>query len=333
MSRRSVSVLVLALAFLVLLLVDASVPLTVFAGILFAVFLRGSGNWIAERTGLSQAWGLALFALGLVAVVALFLFFAAAALADQFSQLLDRLPDAWNAARTYVEENAWLREAMDSIDFQSLLPSGTRAMSTVSSTFGALGGLVVILFIGLYGAIDPQTYLRGTTLLFAPSLRPKVRAVLNETGTALSGWLQAQFISMTVVSILTFLGLWALGMPLGLVLAVLAALLTFIPNIGPILAAIPALLIAVSEGPSMVLWVAGLYVAVQTVESYLVTPQVQKEAVALPPALTISVQFLFGLLFGALGLAMATPFAAVMLRVGRLFYVEDYLDQEAKPVA
>jgi predicted PurR-regulated permease PerM len=111
---------------------------------------------------------------------------------------------------------------------------------------------------------------------------------------------------------------------------VLAALLTFIPNIGPVIAAVPAVLLALTSGLHTAFLVVGLYALVQTIESYFVTPHVQQEAVALPPALTIVVQVLFGVLFGILGLALATPLAAVALRVGQRHYVRDYLEGQER---
>ena len=134
---------------------------------------------------------------------------------------------------------------------------------------------------------------------------------------------------MAAIGVLTGFGLWLLDVPFMLLLAVLAAVLTFIPNIGPVLASVPAVLLGLSDGLDHALWIVGLYVGVQAVEGYLVTPRVQQEAVSLPPVLTISFQFLFGLLFGVLGLALAVPLAAVVLRLVQKFYVGEYLDREA----
>jgi len=328
MSRRTVSVLAICAAFLVLLWLAADVLLVVFAGILFAVFIRGGGDLIAERAHVARGIGLAIFCISFVVAVVAFLAFAGAAFADQLQKLLDSLPQAVTAARGYIEAHDWMRRALDVVDPGDFMPSGRLATSAFSTTFGVLGNAVVIAFIGLYGAIGPGMYARGLTALLAPSLRSTANEMLSEAAGALRGWLMAQLVSMTVVGILTGAGLWALGVPLALILAVLAALLTFIPNIGPILAATPAVLLGLSDGLSTALWIAGLYIAVQTIESYVITPRMQEETVSLPPALTISMQLLFGVLFGVLGLALATPLAAVLLRISHRFYVSDYLDRE-----
>ena len=328
MTRRTVSLLVLALVFLLILWLAPSVLLVVFAGILVAVLLRGGGNWIARKLNIGPSYGLALFCVALVLAAAVFIGFAGAALANQVQILIDSLPDAIEAARGYVDKHGWIQRGIDMVNPSDLAPSGG-ATTAFNVTFGFLGNAVVILFVGLYGAVAPATYVNGFTALFSPSLRPKVRAMLKQATIALRGWLRAQFISMTVVGVLTGLGLWALGVPLAPILAVLAALLTFIPNLGPIMAAVPAILLGFADGLTTAMWIAGLYVVVQTVESYFITPRVQEEVVSLPPALTISAQLLFGLLFGIMGLALATPLAAVVLRVGDKFYVDDYLEEEA----
>jgi predicted PurR-regulated permease PerM len=316
-------------ATLVLLLWQApDVVLVAFAGVLMAVFLRGGGDWVAGRLRLKPEYGVAIFCVGLTVTALLFLGVAGAALADQVQQLWDQIPAAISTLRGYVDEHAWINQALDKFDPAAVAPSGSDATSAWSSTFGGFGNAVIIAFVGLYGAAAPSTYVSGLVSLFAPSARPTAQAMLRESGIALRGWLKAQFVSMAVVGVLTGLGLWILGVSLAPILAVLAAFLTFIPNIGPVLALIPAVLLGLTEGVSTALWIVGLYVAVQAIESYVVTPRVQESAVSLPPALTIAFQLLFGALFGILGLALATPLAAVLLRVGRKFYVEGYLDKE-----
>ncbi len=324
-SRRTVSLLILCSSFLLMLWLAADVLLAIFAGILLAVFLRSSGDWVGERVGLGKGIGLAIFLVALAGVIAGFLVVAGTALADQAQKLLDSLPEAIAAARGYVDHHGWLRRGIDALSPRDFAPSPAGAFST---TFGAFGNAVVILFVGLYGAGNPGVYARGAAALLAPSLRPAARDMMREADIAMGGWLRGQFVSMAVVGVLTAFGLWALGVPLALILAVLAAVLTFIPNVGPVLAALPAVLIGLSEGPSTALWIAGLYIAVQGIESYLVTPHVQKASVSLPPALTIAVQLFLGALFGIMGLALATPLAAVALRLGSKFYVNDYLDRE-----
>lgn len=334
MTQRVVSVLVLAGVLLLLVWHAPEVLLVVFAGVLLALFLRGGGDWLARRTGLSGGWGLLLFVAALLAGFVLAGLAAAPTIADQLDQLWQEVPRAAAGLRERLARYSWGRTLLDQITPRRLLSSGGDAAGTASSalstTFGALGNLVLILFIGLYLAADPGLYTRGVRALLAPSLRPRAEAMLREAGATLQGWLLAQLISMSLIGVLTGLGLMLLGVPLAPVLALVAALLTFIPNIGPVIAAVPAVLLGLADGPMQALWVALLYIGVQTVESYLVTPLIQQRTVSLPPALTLAVQLLLGVLFGLLGLALATPLAAAGLALTRRFYVGDYLQEGAE---
>ena len=132
---------------------------------------------------------------------------------------------------------------------------------------------------------------------------------------------------MALIGILTFLGLWFLDIPLALTLSLLACALTFIPNFGPILSAMPAVLFAMSQGVATAGYVIGLYVVVQTLESYLVTPLIQQRTISLAPALTIVSQLILGVLAGVTGLALAAPLTAASLVLVREMYVKDVLEK------
>jgi predicted PurR-regulated permease PerM len=134
---------------------------------------------------------------------------------------------------------------------------------------------------------------------------------------------------MLVIAVATWLGLLALGIPLALALAVLAGVLTFIPNFGPVIAAVPAMLLALLESPMHVLYVGGLYLALQTVESYTLEPYVMRKADDLPPALVIVGQLFLGVTLGALGLILATPLIVTLNVLVQRLYVEDVLGDHA----
>ena len=203
-----------------------------------------------------------------------------------------------------------------------------RAGVAVVSTFGALATFAIIVVLGVFLAADPGTYRAGIVMLVAPSGRERAEAVLRQLGRTLQGWLLAQFASMAVIGALIALGLWLLCVQLAVVLGVIAALLTFIPNLGPILAAAPALLLAFADGPTEALWVAALYVGVQVIEGNVTTPLIQQRTISLPPVLIMAAQLLMASLFGLLGLALATPMAAVGITLTQSLYVHGYLGSE-----
>ncbi len=329
MTRRSTSLLVLMATFAALLLLAPDVLLIVFAGVLLAVLIHGSGTWIAGKFGIADGWGIGLFLLAVVLAFAAFGIAIAPAIAEQVDELTRKLPESVEAFRKRAEDYSWGPPVFDRLTPGYLLSEGrTQTMSAVSSTFGALGNFVVILFIGLYGALAPNVYKHGLTVLLAPSIRERGDEALQTAAAAMRNWLSAQLLAMAVVGVLTGTGLWLAGVPLAFALGLIAGLLAFIPNIGPIIALVPALLLALPEGRSTLLIVLAIYVGVQALESYVITPLFQLEKVSLQPALIIAVQLLFGVLFGILGLALATPIAAVLVAVIPIVYVRDYLDQE-----
>lgn len=331
MSKRTVSLVVLGAVALFLVVVAPDVFLLLFAGALLALFLRSCGDWIATRCGIPTGWGIAIFAVLLLASLfgAFFAFWPA--ITEQVEELSGRLPEAVESVRESIASYSWGERLLESVSPQGLVSAEGRsaAASAVTGTFGILGNFVIILFIGLYGAIDPAPYCRAFLLLLAPAIRIRGGEVLDAVIDTLRNWLSAQLLSMGIVGFLTFAGLWLLGVPLAPLLGLIAGLLAFIPNIGPVLAAVPGLLLAAPDGMTMVAMVASVYIVVQTLESYIVTPLIQQEKVNLPAGFVIAVQLLMSVLFGLIGLALAMPMAAMARTLTHEVYVKDYLEDDA----
>lgn len=329
--RRSAALVVLLAAVALILLVAPDVLLVVFAGLLFGVFFGGGGHWLARRIGIGRGLGVGLFALLVILALAGVMFAFAPAAAEQFDRLVQEVPAAIERLRERLSGSAWGEALLRRSTPGALMSNGGdgTAATAVVTTFGAAGNFLIMLIIGLYVAIDPHTYRRGLLSLLAPSMRPAGSEVLKNATATLQSWLVAQLMAMSVVGTLTWLGLWLIGVPLAPILGLIAALLAFIPNIGPIIAAVPAVLLGFSVSPTTAIMVLGVYVAVQALESYVITPLIQQERVSLPPALIISMQLLMGVLFGILGLALATPMAALGLTLVREVYVQRYLGAES----
>jgi predicted PurR-regulated permease PerM len=152
-----------------------------------------------------------------------------------------------------------------------------------------------------------------------------VRQALLEAAGAMRAWLLTKLLLMVVIGVAVAIGLTLLKVPGAFVLGLVAALLTFIPNFGPFLAAAPAVLLGLAQGPQTALYVVLLYLGVQVVESYVLEPVLAKKVVDLPPALTLTMQIVMGVLLGAVGLAVATPLTAAGVVLIRRLYVEDVL--------
>lgn len=326
----TVKIVVLAGLLVALLISAASVFLLVFAAILMAVFLRGCGDWLAERTPLSSGWAV----LSVVLVLLLIAGGGASLIIPhalgQIGDLGTEIADALKELETSLERSSWGQELLSFVpdlgDLQGQAGSVIqRTQGIFSTTLGVLASLVLVLFIGFYLAASPSTYTRGLVLLFPQRYHQRVRQILRELQITLTRWLLGRLLGLIVVGIATWIGLMVLGIPLALTLGLLAALMSFVPNIGPILSVIPALLLALVEGPDKALWVLVLYSGIQGLESYLLTPLVAKRAVSLPPVLTIVVQVLMAAPFGILGLLMAGPFATVLMVLVKMVYVDDVL--------
>lgn len=331
MTRAQASLLILLGALLALFWLAPEVPLLGFAAVLLAIALRVPAEWVAAHTGLHRWVAVLALVGGIVLVLGLGGWFAYAPLVDQANQLLVDLPQSLNALRERLAGTrigGWLAER---IDPQSLAERGasmaSSAAAAASGTLGALGNAVLVLLMGIYLAIQPHAYLRGLRALVDRSLDRPVRAALEEVGTTLRGWLLGQGFAMVVTGVLTWIGLMLLGVPLAGVLAVITAILGFIPYLGPLIAAVPAMLLALTESPSLALYVALLFIAIQSIEGNVLTPLVQARAADLPPVLLLLAQILAGALFGLLGIALAAPAAAAAMVLVRRGYVEGWLDR------
>ena len=337
-SRRSfsqrvlltVGIVAVSLLVLYLFVVLSRVLLIVFAGILMAVGLGGGADILRRRTPLGRPGGLAV----VIIFVVLLLFFLSGAigapLTGQVNDLITRLPDAVEALRKRLAEQSWIRRLITEPGMmRDLMPSPQEVMGGVTSAFsrtlGVVANVFVILFIGIYGAADPQSYVSGVVHLTPKQNRARAREVIDALAHALRWWLVGRLTMMSVVGTLTTMGLWIAGIPNPLALGLLAALLSFVPYVGPILSFFPAVLVALTVSLTKVLYVVLVFGFVQTLESYVIPPLVQQRAVSLPPVILITAQIAMGVIAGATGVLLAAPLAIVVIVLLQMLYVEDVL--------
>lgn len=297
-----------------------------FAAVLLAVFLRAGADLVSRLTRVRPGWGLAIFVIALVAAVVATGLIGGPVVADQVQRLTEQVPKSVEAVRGLLGRYAWAGQLVDAVGrsgSQDLGEMARRAGGMLFTAVGALGTAVVVAFTGLYLAVDPGLYRRGALHLVPFGHRERADRTMGRVGYALEWWLIGQFASMSIVGGLSWLGLWLLGVPLAFLCALLTMLLTFVPNFGPVLSVIPPALLALSAegaGPASAGYVVLLYLAIQTFESYLITPVIQQKSVEMPPALLILAQVLMGVLLGILGIALAAPLlAAVMVAVSELY--------------
>jgi predicted PurR-regulated permease PerM len=326
---------VAVLILVTLLWYAVDVLLLVFIGILLAVLLRTPADWLARLTGWSDGVTLGLVIVALAALVSAGSFFFGRAIVLQSVQLTEKLPEVIEKARERLRENEYgkrLVEAAETPSAEADMKVVGRGLRLVGSTVSALGSLVVVVFLAIFLAWQPRAYADGLVRLIPRRRRKRAREVLDAIGRMLRRWLAGQLLLMAIVMTLTGVVLSALGVPFALPLALFAGLMEFVPYIGPIVAAAPAVLVAFAEGPQLALAVLVAYLAIQSVESYALMPLIQHRAVYLPPALILLSQVVLGVTAGPLGIIVATPLAAAMLVAVNMLYVEDVLgDRSALP--
>lgn len=334
-ARRALVAIALAagiIAGLLLLWYTVDVLLLVFAGLLVAVFLHGLSGWLSKQTGLSGGWALVAVLLTLLAIVSLGTWLLAPSVASQVAQLTQKLPQAIGQLKLRLQSYGWGQQLLAQMPQPNALVSGRGSIfgkitGIFSLTFGLLTNVVIILFVGLYFASEPGLYIGGLLLLVPRRRRPRAHDVLTTLGYTLRWWLIGRLSVMAVNGTLTAVGLWFLGIPLPWTLGLLTGLLNFIPNLGPILAGVPAVLLALLQGPREVIYVVVLYLIIQNLDGFVFTPLVQKRTVSLPPVLIITSQVFLGVLLGTLGVLLATPLAAVVVVLVKMLYLEDVLGE------
>lgn len=322
-----VIVLVIALAAAIWQL--ALVFILGFGAIIVAVTLDSLSAPVAERLKMSHPWALALTTTALFLISAAFLGAFGTRAAEQFTLLAAQLPGAWAVTRNWLD--SWeLGEWLLSLGETAANGASSTILSALPLASGLLGWLAniaLILVIGIYLAADPHTYLDGAVRLLPPPRRKRGRQIINAAGEDLRKWLLAMTLDMLFLGTVTGVGLYLIGVPVAFALGILSGVSVFVPYIGPIVAVVPGLLIALSVSPTLALWAAVVYIVAQQLEGNISLPLLQRWSVRMPPAISLLAIVAFGLLFGLWGVLLATPLAVVTLRIVRMAYVEDFLEE------
>jgi len=329
--RRVVQACLISAAFIfggLLLWHAIALVLLIFAGILLAILLIGVSDPIARHLPVSRAALVVVIMLLIAAALIGGVALTGPELVAQGAQLRDSLIRAAEAVQRWAMSFDAVEES--SLDLAQLLPSAEGALggviTVIGATFGGLGYIVLIAFLGLYLAVNPAVYADAAIRLIPVDRRERMREVLLEAAETLRHWMLGTSAVMLLLGVITYVGLQLIGVPLALLLAVVSGLSAFVPIIGPMLAGALMVLVALSESWQLALWAGGFYLLLQTLESYLLTPLIQERAIDLPPAAVIAAQVLMGLLFGILGVVLATPLAAAASVMIKRLYVEGLLE-------
>lgn len=316
-------VVTLALVGLALLIVKlAPVLLLMFAGIVFAAIIRAAADPLIRRFRVPPTLAVIGVTLAIAAVLGVggWLF---------GRQVATNAQDLWNALQLAMDK---LRERVgDSPFLQSVLQQlrGATSPETMSkvakgtiSVFGVVIDVALVLFLAVYLALDPITYRDGLVRLFPRATRKRLTEALDAAGLALRRWILGQLFAMVCVGVLTAIGLSIAGVPLAVPLGILLGVMDFVPVVGPLIAAIPGLLIALAQSPQLALYALLVYVVMQNIEGNVILPLAQRWAVEIPAALTVLGIVGFGTLLGPAGIFLAMPLVVTTLTLVRKLYLE-----------
>lgn len=287
--------------------------LIIFAGLVFAAMLDGG----VRLLGKAMPVGRGLRLLIVVVLVVLFLlgtfYLTGVQLVAQFTQLQSTLVEQFNRLTAWLSSKGVMPGASDVNGIlRQALGSVGRLTSWVGTAVGALTSLFMIMVIGLFVAMEPRLYGRGLEWMVPTANRREFALVLDRMGQTMRRLLAGRLLGMAFEGLLTFIILQVFGVPMALVLGIIAAILAFIPNVGAFVTGILMTAVGFSAGVDTGLAALATYVVVQTFDGYVVIPMVAKRTVDLPPALTLGAQILASALFGVLGLALADPMTALI---------------------
>lgn len=269
-------------------------------------------------------------ALGLAVLIPLVVFIAVfgifgSMLSEQFAILFDRLPEAIKYVQGMLEQSMLGREITARAG--SLVPDGGHFLTMLQGVASGIGtvvtSLVVVLVAGIYLAAQPRLYGRGVLHLVPPESRTKTVRTLEAIANAISSWLKAQGVSMIFVGVFTGIALSIVGIPAAPALGVMAGICEFVPYLGTIVVAIPAIIIGFSISPETGMWTALAVIVVQQIQGNIVTPLIQSSMAELPPALTIFSLIAAGVLLGPMGVILAVPLTVVAQTLVKELWVYD----------
>ncbi len=338
-ARLLVVLVVAVLAAAVWQLTD--VLLLLFGAILLSIGLCAAARPISSHTGLGRGVALTgVFVIGL-AVFSGALWVFGATVAAQVDDVVQVVPAGFRLFMGWITEYPYGRQLLDQVRGQTsgtmtganVLGAAGWATSMVTNAVGvvtrAVGYAVIALFVAIYLAAQPDRYRRLCLRLVPPGHRAVAEQLFEISGQVLQRWLVGQLVVMLTIGILTGLGLWALGIEAAAALGLMGGLLCFIPFVGAILAAIPATLVALTQGPVYAASVVLMYIGVHFVEGNFVTPIVQAEATSFPPVLAILSTVAFSLLLGPVGVLLAAPLTLLLMAAVELLYVQQALGEAA----
>ena len=315
-ARYTVALVTSVVVLLYVLWITREAFLLVFLGATVGVLFYHTSRWLADQTRAPRGLTLALVVLVVLAGLGAAAYFGGPRVASEARGLVEQAPTFLEAAQARLGLPPGAVRIPDRVGDLS-----GRLLGVFSSLAAVLAGVLVVLLVAVYTAIDPDRYTRGVIRLADHRHQPFVRNVLERMGEVLLGWLKGVGIAVAALGTIAAVGLSVIGLPGALALAAFAGVLTIIPNFGPFIGWLPAVVVGFSQGTTVGLWTLGLAVVAQQIEGSFITPKIQGEMVRVGPAFIVAGQIVFGALAGFLGILLVVP----ILGVGKVLLQELYI--------
>ncbi len=334
--RSVIAVGIVTAIFLALWLVKSSITvvLMVFAAGVLAVPITWCANYGAGRFRFPRWLSLTVVVMVLVGFLAALGAITASRVGEQAGELGENLQQSLEEITDFLRRYPWGRAVVATIPKPGDLAQGdsdlpSRVLGIFSNTVQGVTWPLLVLLISIYFSAEPRLHIDGLIRLLPPAYRDRAHEVSGELGHTIRWWLFGQGISMLILGVGTTILLVVLNIPLAFLLGLLTAFMTFIPILGPIIAGVPVVLVALSVSPGRALIVGGFYLVLQNLEGSFITPTIHRRIIAMPPALIISVQIVLAALVGFIGVLLAMPLVACAMVIIRMVYIEDMLERRS----
>jgi len=309
---QTVAIAALLVVFILIARVAFNVLLMGLAGSLIAVYFHGLGDMIERRTKFRRSLAMVISIGGTFIVLGLLVWFIGSKIQTQVTELSNTLPHTVSTAKAKLSSTPVGQKILEYVSGDNSQKLAATAQSFFSTSFGVIGDLYIILFLGIFFTASPSLYKNGMLALVPANKKALAGSIMDRISLSLKGWLKGMMLSMVLITILITVGLNIIGVPVAMVLGLITGILEIIPNFGPLIAMIPGVLLALTMGTDTAIIVALLYIVSQTIVANIVTPLIQKKIINLPPALTLMSQLIMGTLSGALGIILAVPLLAIL---------------------
>lgn len=301
-----------------------NVFLLLLAASLIALFFNAVSSKIMKWTGLKDGVSLAVTIILMILLAGLFFWLVGAEAQKQYDEMQETVPVMIDNAQSYLNKTTLGQKISNQItDIENQKKVLPFLQDFFKSSFGVFGDLYIVVFLAMFLSVSPFDYLNGVVNLVPRRGKAKAKLLFENIGYNLRKWIKGAMISGFVIFVLISIACLILGVDMWLILAITAGLLNVIPNFGPIIAMIPAVMVALLTSPTQALLVAGSFILVQAIEGNFITPNIQKKLLSIPPALLISFQVLMGTLSGGWGIVLAVPMLVVVITVVKNLYIDE----------